>query len=476
MRRGHVALLLVLTACTGNDPTFVGTDPADAGPDGAPADGGDGGTATPFLQLEGQPLTLVAGTNDVLQIKVIERRNLGEVSFKVKGIPEGISAPSIVTLPAAATAINIPLTSTASMRHGDFVVTIEAEGQPFQASAKLVVRGAPGSKDTGFGTDGSALIARTAGNLFVAGLADDRVVFGNTSLGKPSLTILDAKGAVGPQVTTIQTGTLIDLAPTADGGFVTLVSGSGQLRIVWYSKAGVEATPNLVVSTATVPLAKIASTPMGVFFAQARTSGALAVGRYVGGAEVLPPVSLTGSETSLRFLAGASDGSAWIGMQSGISQEQLARVTPNQAPVLKPLVPTESCGTGGSLGNDLVVYCMNDTPSYTLRRYTPTGALAPSFGTGGALPIDGTNLHAILGHGTDRLYVAAHATATPNTRRVTAYDGKGAVRTVFGVNGVLGVLGADDRPVVALDARGRLLFASSETSTGANVRVSRFWD
>jgi hypothetical protein len=231
-----------------------------------------------------------------------------------------------------------------------------------------------------------------------------------------------------------------------------------------------------VVSTATVPLAKIASTPTSVYFAQARTGTALAVGRYVGGAEVLPPVSLTGSDTSVRFLAGAADGSAWIGMQSGISQEQLAKVTPNQAPVLKPLIPTESCRTGGALGNDLVAYCTNDTPSYTLRRYTPTGALAPSFGTGGELPIDGTNLHTILGHGTDRLYVTAHATATPNTRRVTAYDGKGAVRTVFGVNGVLGVLGADDRPVVALDARGRLIFVSSETSTGANVRVSRFWD
>jgi hypothetical protein len=484
-RRVSTFLFLLLVGCVGDDPlpaqTVAPQADGGAGGDGGTSPNGDGGALDSMLELEGQRLVLVAGTSDVLQFKVTKRRDVGELSFKVKGIPEGVTAASVVTLAATANAINVPVSSVASTKHGDFVVSIEADGQPFQASAPLVVRGTAGSKDTGFGSDGSVLVPAPSGDgVKVAGLADDRVVFGVTAGGKPALTILDVKGASAPAIDVTQNGTLIDLAPTADGGFVTLTSATNELRMVWYSNAGVALSAGLVVSTVTVPFAKLAATPKGTIFAQAKTGGAVTVARYAAGAAdpAFPEVTVpaTDNQAGLRFLAGASDGSAWVGMRSGMSQEKLVRVSESQAVTSKPLAIAESCSVGGAVGNDLVAYCANDQPSTTLRRFKPTLELESTFGTNGYLPIDGTNLQAILGSSGGQLYVAAFASGAPNGRRITAYDGVGGVRPVFAANGLLTVTGADDLPTVALDPRGRLLFAAPEHTTVANVRLYRFWD
>lgn len=480
MPRGlaSVPLILALVACTGEDPAFVPTTSP-----GTSADGGNDATGerslSPLLDLEGQSLVLVAGTNDVLQIKVRQRRDLGEVTFDVKGLPEGVSAPGVVTLGVDAAAINIPVSSVPSAIHGDFVVSLEAQGKPFQATAKLSVRGTPGSPDTGFGAGGTALVQADVGDQQVAVLSDERIVFGTSSGGKPSLKIVDAKGSTTPAINVTQTGALRQIVPTVDGGFVILVATGSDLRMVWFSKQGVETQPSLVVSTNTTSIARLAPTPTGTLFAQAKTGTAVTIERYGTGAAdaTFTPVSIPSGEgvAALRFLSGTAGGAAWIGMRVATSQEQIAHVARGEPVTAKQLAFTESCDHGTSFGNDVVAHCLNDVPSSTLRRYKPDGTLESSFGVGGQVAIVATNLDSIVAYSTNRLYVTRQL-GSEKRRRVTAYDDKGAVRTVFGTEGTLDVTGADDVPAIAVDPRGRLVFVSSEHTTQANVRVRRYWE
>src|SRR5262245_60998065 len=84
--------MLTGTACTREDPDVT----ASTGTDGASGDGNgnvgsDGGnTDSPLLKLEADPLVIVTGTSDTLRLRVVERRNVGVVTFRIDGKPEGV--------------------------------------------------------------------------------------------------------------------------------------------------------------------------------------------------------------------------------------------------------------------------------------------------------------------------------------------------------------------------------------------------
>lgn len=505
MRRDLAALLSFLLtscafACTGEDPVLWSVSSADGGigADGGIDDGGsrnerdgqagDGGQLEPRLVLAAEPLDLVAGTTDVLRIKVVERQNIGELSFRVNGLPEGVTAPSVVTLPPTSNAITIDLTAAPSARHGDFDVTVEADGEPFRTAAKVVVRGKAGATDTGFGPDGTARIEITPGaDLRAIGLADDRILLGFTSGGKPSLHVVSAKGVhVPPTVPVSQLGTLQGILPTDDGGFAILVTHTDGAHIVWFSSSAVEGK-NVLASDKNAPLPRMAMTPLGILFAQATTPPSVTVKRILpdGVDATFPAAVLTGGAPSLYGLAGTPGGAAWVTMQTDLSQTQLARVEAGKPTLTLPLTTTESCLHPAALGEDLVARCTRDSaePYFSIRRYRPSGGvpsltLDTTFGTAGYFPVPSGGFGTIQSFGANRIYYSENG-STSLALRVKALDGAGAVRTVFGpsANGVMEVLGADTRPVFALDRRGRLLFVSNEQiGPTPGVRVRRFWD
>lgn len=486
------SLLLVLpfvcyVACTGDAPQLDGDAPPN-GNDG----GGEGGNPPPtqedggpvrnsVLTLEGQPLVLTAGTDGTLQFKVTSAPSSGEVTFTVSGLPEGVSGSNAVTLAAGAQTLNVKLTSVASAKHGDYTVTVIADGGAATATARLVVRGTPGIADTSFGTGGSQMIGGSAATR-VIGLANDSVVVGGTVSSKPTFLLIDGAGTLGSVKTvTSSVGTaLVDLAPTADGGFVALVSAPSELRLVWFSSAASELMPNVLVSTATTPVAKIAATPVGTLFAQAKTNAAVTVDRYGVGAVdgTFATATINGNGyASLKVLGGNSDGSAWISMGNGMGQEG-AFATNNVGVVQngKNYILQENCAVGGAAAGDMLVRCSTDEPAVRIRRLQVldgTVQADSSFGTNGALNYGSTaSVQSIFGFGADKFYIA---TVQAKVVRTTAYAANGDVRAVFGTSGYIEGTG-DDAPAVGIDARGRLLYATPIQTTQSNVKISRFWD
>lgn len=493
LSRFALGSLLLLTACTGDDPSFGTPSEADGGSSGGTSGGtsgtgGTGGTSgdvakNPTLTLEGQPLSLVAGASDVLSFKVKTRQDVGELAFTVKGLPEGVSAPSVVTLGAEATSLLVPLTSVATAKHGDVAITVEADGG-FRATAKLVVRGTPGAPDTGFGTGGTLLLPMTSTAIAIGALADERVVVGTTVSARVTFYIVDVKGEnpSPASITSSRGNALVDLAPTADGGFVALVkTAASELELVWFTKAGVEAPSSVKVSTNTTRLAKIAATPRGTLFAQGDGDEVVTVKRYAVGQEDATFTSAKiASEESAKviFLGGTTTGEAWVGFQKGYQQEALAHVGADGVVKTTNFLAQEACSVGGVMGDDAVARCVSDGPTYVIRRFGfVAGAIAPvaAWGVGGVLTYgtgDGTVM-SLQAPAADRLYVGTSPFTA--TLRIDARDAKGASRTVFAANGKLDVK-SDDVSVMTLDARGRVIVASHFTSTGPNVRLGRYWD
>lgn len=485
MRRISIGITASLVAacvfaCTGDDPDLTFTSGSDAGVD-APIDGEatDGRIPAPKLVLEAEPLTLTVGGNDVLRVKVVERQDIGELTFRVQGLPEGVTAPATATLAPTADAITFPLTAAALARHGDFDLTVQADGQPYEAKAHLVLRGAPGTLDTGFGLDGKMSLKFDPNpDLKVVGLTDGRILLGRSG-SKPVIRIVDAKGSPnGTPVTVSQDGTLQDMAATAGGGFVLAVTHTDGAHLLWFSAAGIE-TKNVVVGTQTPP-PKIASTPLGVLFAQTTPTTSLTIKRFLDTGVADPAFSTVifeASDPSLYAVAGTAAGAAWASLQTDYQQVAIVKTEPGKATFDHPFLPQESCATIAALGEEIVARCGRDSqePRVSIRRYRPNqNALDTGFGVGGyyALPLN--NFDRLRAFGTDRVYFSEWTTST--AIRVTALDGQGRLRAIFGTNGALDVTGPQARPFFAVDARGRLLFVAEEYIDQLGVVVSRYWD
>jgi hypothetical protein len=482
--RLSVVSLLLLAACTGEDAAFFqanesAVQPSPSDPQGAETTNGTSSGATakaPLLAMDAQPVLLAAGTNDTLQFKVTKRQDVGETAFTVKGLPEGVSAPSVVTLGANASSLVLPLSSVATAKHGAFEVTIEAEGMSF--TAPLIVRGTPGLADTGFGKGGTALVpVASTSSLKIAALADDRIAVGTTDSAKVKLFVLDAKGSnVAPPMITASEGILLmDLAPTADGGFVALVkTATNVLELVWFSKDGTELAPVVNVSGFSARPARIAATPRGTLFAQGNGTTEVVVTRYVTGAidnEFTPATVHVDEGARVSFLGGTTKGTAWVGYQQGMQQEAISHVSADGTVASKSHLLQESCNVGTSLGDDFVARCTADGPTLTLRRFSfEAGAVKP------ASPIsysDGSGKVVSLLGRPDRLYVGTAPSAS--SLRINALDGAGDPRSVFGLDAVLTVSG-DATPIMTLDSKGRIIAARPFTTGNTNVSISRYWD
>lgn len=491
---GALAYPIGLAACTGDDPKLsFGQDGGGSDSD-AQTSGGDGSIdpTAPSLKLEADPLTITVGTSDTLRLRVVARDNVGKVTFQLGGKPEGMTVPSVAVLEADATSIDIPITADESMTHGDYTLVAKAEGQSFEASATVIVRGKPGSLDTGLGNVGTG--ATTIGwssDLRVAPLPDGRLIAARMEGSQVSLYALDVKGNVAPVVKmTAAAGSLVGIAAAAaDSSFVVAVKNGSNISLVPYDAALTEGAPQMISTFSAAPLL-VASTA-GALFLQIQSGtpyDGLRIQRYTA-AGVKDPAFTEGfqpsdgsTSPSLNSASATLTGAAWASMGIGINQ---AAIVYNAATTFKGtnLSMAESCNHPATIGEDAVFYCLNDAPTHGLRRYTNAGKIDGTFGTAGLVNFEtGTNVFdTTLSNGNDRLYFVYHLKSASGLDSISTFigalDATGAPRTVFGTSGVTKVVGNMELPKIFVDARGRLVaWEPFFDGTVTTLRLRRYWD
>jgi hypothetical protein len=478
--------VLTVAACTGDDPDFIpSTDAASTdGNDSGARDGSDAGA--PLLRLEADPFAVTTGSNDTLRLRVVERRNVGDVDFRIDGKPEGVTLPSVAKLGAADTSMDIPVSALPSARHGDYPITLTAEGHPFGAAATIVVRGLPGAVDTGFGTEGASTLVVTPGSDYrVVPLANGRVLLAWTRGGGPVVRVLDPKGQpVLPELTIAQQGTLDGVAAFADSSFVLAIRNGSGVQLAWYTPALTAGPQLLVPSSSSSHVARLASAPAGAILAQTRSVDGgfpTVIQRYLATGTKDPAfadVEVDAVDPMLGMVQATASGAAWITTQRTTGASVLVHAAAGSAPMMKSLPMNESCPFGADIEEDIVTRCSGeDQPRYRVQRYAPDGGRRSDFGVDGNVAVNGSldTSRAILSNRNDRFYVVRGPSGF--TTEILAFDAKGTTRSVFATNGMLTIAGSDGQVVMALDARGRIV-AADPTYVGSDpaIRVRRYWD
>ncbi|AKV03968.1 hypothetical protein AKJ09_10631 [Labilithrix luteola] len=477
-------------ACTGDDPKLAFGQDGGSGSD-AQTNEDDGSTAAPSLKLEADPLTITVGTSDTLRIRVVERTNVGKLTFQIGGKPEGMTVPSVVTLEADASALDIPIRVDESMTHGDFTLVAKADGPSFEVNAPVIVRGKPGTLDTGLGNVGEGNPGiEWSSDMKIAPLPDGRLIVGKTVGGQVNLYPLDIKGTLGKPVKMTAPGSLVGIAAaSSDSAFVVAVRDGSNLSLVPYDAALTEGAPQTISSVTAAPM--LLASSAGALFLQIQSgtpNAGLRIQRYTAtgtkDATFTEGFQASDGSTSpqLRSAASTLTGAAWASMQVGMSQSAIVY---NAATTFKGtnLVPTENCDYPAPLGEDAVFYCLNDAPTHGLRRYGTDGKAVSTFGTGGLVNFNtGTAVFDYtLSNGKDRLYFVYRLKAATGLDAITAFvgalDENGAPRTVFGTSGVTKVVGSEETPKLFVDARGRLVaWESFHDDSSTKLRLRRYWD
>lgn len=189
---------LVGIACTGEDPDFAGTTPAQ---DSGAADGQtDTSPAPPPAKLEvAAPRDFYVQTGTAKKLTVNVTRPSGNddaVTLTISGLPNGVSTTtSNVTIPPGATSADFELTAQGAQTTAHASIKAVAGALDATTDLDVTVRGAPGTRDELFGTDGildlpdidiSATTADPSGAVYVVG----------TKIGSCKLVRLTTKGAI----------------------------------------------------------------------------------------------------------------------------------------------------------------------------------------------------------------------------------------------------------------------------------------
>lgn len=242
---------------------------------------GEGGAGSAFFTIAPTDVVLVPGTTAKIEAK-LQRRDgfLGVVRLSATGLPPGVTtnANGLVIAATASTA-EITITAAPEAKHTKATLELRAEtdGKTFDAKITLLVRGAPGSVDTSFGTDGVMHVsfAEAATLARMRLLADDRILLAGDVGGSAfALARLGADGALDPSFagtgTTFTKGTNgsaagLGLGPT---GFVAAGAATGSLTVVRYRDDGsldpaFNAGMPLNVSIATFSIADVFVKPGG---------------------------------------------------------------------------------------------------------------------------------------------------------------------------------------------------------------------
>ncbi len=445
---------LVALACTGDDPTFVGSNPdADAGV--APS-----GNLT--LTTQG-PLTIVQG--EIAKAPVTVGRGpavTGPVSIVVSNPPADVSAAPLVVAPDQTTG-ELQLKAGPAAAHGPGTLTLvaTADSESAIATLEVFVRGTPGSLDTSFGTAGTTVVDLGSGNVRPVAIArqgSEKVVVLAQAEGTCVVARLDHDGKVD--------------ATFGDGG-KRILDGDGDMQC---GALAVQPDGKIVVAGSRVP---------GVFgFYEPFVARFDATGApdptFASGGTFSPG---KGDEGSLLGLVLQPDGKILAAGsapgEDGRSAMYVLRLTTGGAPdggfgdggttlIESKLFPSNPGGVrargAGVLGNGDVVAVGQADALIAFARLTSAGKLvadsAMTFNLGNNSGVTNDVRHVIT-TGPDRMVVALSATDTVERAGLLGLSG-GKPDPAFGSFG---------RVLVDLDPTGGAFFGATALQDGRILAV-----
>lgn len=161
-RFSRCAALLAICAqlgCVGDDPVGADVPPIN--------DGGDDGSIvlppTPCsgLGVRADTSSIVRGEKGALQVQLIGNLRSDDVVVRVGGAPSGVRVTGETMVRAGSPSpVSIEVDATAAVATGVAALSLSAKcvatNQTVEASARLVIRGAPGTLDDSYGTAGVA--------------------------------------------------------------------------------------------------------------------------------------------------------------------------------------------------------------------------------------------------------------------------------------------------------------------------------
>lgn len=421
---GAVVLSLSLVAAGGalGCQALLGIEDTSVSGDGGPT--GKGFTFTAVTTAVALPLDGAAA----LEVAIARQGGFdGEVTVKPTSLPSGLVAPAITIAAGESTGVLsvgavAPLTLGAEL---DFELSAEAAGAalPVRTAAisKAVVTGKPGAFDTTFGALATGLVALSMGNddtgaLHGMYLTGDRrimaVGYGYPSIGgRCAITRVLANGTV-------------DSATFASGS-------SGLLRFTFDSGSSGES-------------------PRCVAVGQQSDGRYISIGDHRGGGSFPPDVALA------RVSAAGAIGDLEFG-NNGKSRLDLQGIEETYDGLV--LRDNRVLAAGASGGRAFVM------------RATATGALDPTFATGGFYKAGSPSAaRAVAVDKDDRVVIAGWVGTAPQRDMFLArFSANGQLDSSFGDSGVkaVGAAAADERAMaVAIRPDGRILVAGTSNRNG----------
>lgn len=494
--------LAALTACSPYDgPSLTpeadtgGTDTSDETPDPSPMS----------VTIEPKLLRLVRPQALSATITIDRRGRAGDTAVEIVDLPAGVMADP-VTIPADATSVSVVIRAVDAAAYGGptpFRVRATIAGETIETTARLVVAGGPGAPDTSFGDDGQISVS-------LATVVDPRVV------------------ALGPNGEIYVSGSRLDVA--AAKAFMLRLTPRGELDTTFGDGGKVEGIEGAVESS----FASMIPLPGKLLVVSMISNGSAFEFdvRRLGESGALDTTFGAGGRT---LMAGSAREPLLFPRPSGgfFANDGTTVTAFDDAGVLDGSFQASGVGSRNMALDEQkrIVTCANEPTGFILRRFLPTGAPDPSFGTNGVAEIpsaapacrgvyvqtggrvvfggwiqpglssekkgilgrtleDGTldpsfgesGFRTIEG-GTDTAFGAlglapdekivtlGHGGATL-LRRFTA---DGAVDSSFGILSSLGLTSNYAQTLVIDRDAGRVVVAGVSTSSTDSVRVRRYW-
>ncbi|MBS2012247.1 MAG: hypothetical protein JST00_05145 [Deltaproteobacteria bacterium] len=217
----------------------------------------DGATGNAVMTVAPAEITLFPETSNAsgatVEVKLERREGFSRaVRLSATGLPAGVTTnASTVVISPTATSASVTFDAAKGAKHTKATITLrgEADGQTFESTLRLVVRGTPGSVDTSFGTNGVTHVSfgEPASLIQMQVLGDDRVLLAGGVEGKePSFAVarLTAEGVPDTSlagkglVVTGATGGGATAIGLVSGGFVAAGAAAGKLTVVRYRDDG----------------------------------------------------------------------------------------------------------------------------------------------------------------------------------------------------------------------------------------------
>jgi uncharacterized delta-60 repeat protein len=520
------------------DHNLVGAESQQDGSTDAPTSPGDGAQAPGFSIAMVPDVTLeqVGSLSAPVNITITRTGGFDEaISFAVSGLPaSATSNPLTITSGATTGSITVSIGATTPQSVSHLSVNgVSADGKT-SASAKfdLTVRGAPGSLDTQFGTNGIANITFPLTSILPEGLAVDAngnlLVIGSD--GTPSVMALArvrTDGTLDPtfgdagfkeQVFLPQGDFFTGVFPLASGDIMTTGAANGMYDVLarftatgaldstfspdggtgyYFDRTARTISRYALDSTGRLDGVGAAAGSNNFYLERHLATGALDPAFASGGAFTQAFGSATSNANGVRVTSDGKIVGMFTSTAGGIKGISLARFTDTGALDTSfgsggYVAPVATTAVDGTI--DLAVQSDNNIVAFgdlilsrqdVVARYLgTTGALDPAFGTGGVVTLPGDSLSAMASQADKKIVITGPAAFTDGSTvrgvQIFRFTSGGLLDDTFGDNGVVVTsFGTEQMNVEALAIQpdGRIVVAGILFTSGTtyNLFIARYW-